>query len=73
MRRPSSRGNFHSFNPPGLPAQREQLGAYPDARQRYERALTLGDAEARAGNHIEAERHYQQAEHYLRSIHSRAA
>jgi hypothetical protein len=43
------------------------------ARQHYERALKLGDAEALAGHRIEAERYYQLAEHYLRSGSGRAA
>ncbi|HEV7337381.1 MAG TPA: DUF4167 domain-containing protein [Bosea sp. (in: a-proteobacteria)] len=37
-------------------------------RQAYERCLTLAQAAALAGDRIEAERHYQQAEHYLRSL-----
>ncbi|GAU86162.1 hypothetical protein BIWAKO_06110 [Bosea sp. BIWAKO-01] len=44
-----------------------------DAQQGYARAMKLGDTEALAGNRIEAERHYQQAEHCLRSLHRRAA
>jgi hypothetical protein len=41
--------------------------------QSYERSLALAQAKALAGDRIEAERHYQQAEHYLRSLQERAA
>lgn len=42
-------------------------------RQGYERSLALANAKALAGDRIEAERHFQQAEHYLRSLEERAA
>lgn len=52
---------------PALRTQRGNLG--PAAlRQAYERYLALAQASALAGDRIEAERHYQQAEHYLRSL-----
>lgn len=52
------------------PAPRPQRGSLgPVAmRQAYERCLTLAQAAALSGDRIEAERHYQQAEHYLRSL-----
>ena len=41
--------------------------------QGYERCVALAHAKALAGDRIEAERHYQQAEHYLRSLQELAA
>ncbi len=42
-------------------------------RQAYERSLALAHAKVLAGDRIEAERHFQQAEHYLRSLEKHAA
>lgn len=42
-------------------------------RQAYERSVALAHAKTLAGDRIEAERHFQQAEHYLRSLEKRAA
>ena len=69
-----------SYSAPSFPrSRRMSQSARADqaplqsAWQHYERALKLGDAEALAGNRIEAERYYQLAEHYLRSVNGRAA
>ncbi|MGO4339241.1 DUF4167 domain-containing protein [Labrys sp. KB_33_2] len=42
------------------------------AHGRYERYLTLAQAEAMAGDAIAAENYYQHAEHYLRLMHELA-
>jgi hypothetical protein len=47
---------------------RVQIATAQTAEQSYERYLTLAKATALAGDRIEAERYYQYAEHYLRSI-----
>ncbi|HEV7328820.1 MAG TPA: DUF4167 domain-containing protein [Bosea sp. (in: a-proteobacteria)] len=60
-KRPASRAGT-------APASR---GASPQAN--YERYLALAKAKALAGDRIEAERHYQHAEHYLRLISGTAA
>jgi hypothetical protein len=52
---------------------RAQIATAQTARQSYEHYLTLAKAKALAGDHIEAERYYQYAEHHLRSIGSSAA
>lgn len=45
----------------------------PSAQANYERYLALARAKALAGDRIEAERHYQHAEHYLRLLNGAAA
>jgi hypothetical protein len=49
-------------------ASRSQATNSQDARTMYERYLALAHAKALAGDRIEAEKYYQHAEHYLRSI-----
>lgn len=53
------------------PAARPARSA--SAQAQYERHLALARARALAGDRIEAERHYQHAEHYLRLINGAAA
>lgn len=57
------------------PEPRTQRGTLSRSalHQGYERSLALAHAKALAGDRIEAERHYQQAEHYLRSLQEAAA
>ena len=52
------------------PEPRAQHGPLSRAalHQGYERSLALAHAKSLAGDRIEAERHYQQAEYYLRSL-----
>ncbi|WP_332692375.1 DUF4167 domain-containing protein [Bosea sp. (in: a-proteobacteria)] len=57
------------------PERRTSLGTLNQTalRQGYERSLALANAKSLAGDRIEAERHWQQAEYYLRSLAERAA
>ena len=48
-------------------------GRAASAQAQYERHLALARARALAGDRIEAERHYQHAEHYLRLLRGSAA
>lgn len=45
----------------------------PDIRMRLDRALALGRGYEAVGDKVEAERFYQQADHYRRLLNSRAA
>lgn len=45
----------------------------PDLRTRYDHAVALGRGYEAAGDEIEAQRCYQQAEHYCRLLNDRAA
>jgi len=56
---------------PRTEAAQTRRGSTPQAS--YERYLALAKAEALAGDRIEAERHYQHAEHYHRMMHGTAA
>ena len=58
------------------PARRNEPSGFPrpramnaqNAQRNYERYLTLGRAEALAGDRIVAENYFQHAEHYFRSM-----
>jgi len=65
-RNPAPAGRFERRVPRGALTQTA-------LRQGYERCLELAKAKALAGDRIEAERHFQKAEHYLRSLEERAA
>lgn len=52
---------------------RVQTSSRRGPRQSYEHYLDLARDRARAGDPIEAERYYQYAEHYLRSMGNSAA
>lgn len=48
-------------------------GAACDLHARYQRAVALARGCEAIGDHVEAERFYQQADHYRRLLNSRAA
>jgi hypothetical protein len=52
---------------------RPQSNGSQNAQRNYERYLALAQAEARAGNSIDAENYYQHAEHYFRLMSSERA
>jgi hypothetical protein len=52
--------------PSGLP--RPQARNAQNAQRSYERYLALARTEALAGDRIAAEKHFQHAEHYFRSM-----
>jgi hypothetical protein len=54
-------------------AARPEPNGYQNAQRNYERYLALARAEALIGNTVGAENFYQHAEHYYRSMPSRAA
>lgn len=45
----------------------------PDLQARYERTLTLARGSEMIGDKVEAERFYQQADHYRRLLNNQAA
>lgn len=47
--------------------------AASDLQARYDRALALARAFEAAGNNVDAERHYQQADHFRRLLNSKAS
>jgi hypothetical protein len=61
------------FNRPRTRDGRGQAAPRQSAEQSYRHYLALARDRALAGDQIEAERYYQYAEHYLRSIDSSAA
>lgn len=48
-------------------------GSGPDIRTRFDRALALGHGYEAVGDKVEAERFYQQADHYRRLLNDQAA
>ncbi|TCR65685.1 uncharacterized protein DUF4167 [Bosea sp. BK604] len=63
----------HHFNRRRARDPRGQTSPCRDPRQSYEHYLALAKDRTLAGDQIEAERYYQYAEHYLRSMGSSAA
>jgi hypothetical protein len=67
MRQPSFAARSKRW--PSGAVRPEQKGSH-NAQRNYERYLALAQAEARAGDRIAAESHYQHAEHYFRMMSS---
>ena len=61
------------FNRPRTRDGRGQAASRQSAHQSYLHYLALARGRALAGDQIEAERYFQHAEHYLRSMGSTAA
>ena len=64
----------YDLKPPVRDTQHQpKRQAGTDLQARYERSLALARARETAGDKVDAERFYQQADHYRRLLNSKAA